>query len=178
MVVAFTQADLELIERIGAGRQASKEKRRIADRKQVRIAGEDIHKLGFAASLALARALGVEPDTKVSTRGNKGVSLRVEQTTFNTHYNPTYQELRYWVERVPEVDILVLVVGSLPRLVLAGWVERQGFLYGKRTEILPGKGERWLMSRHQLKPMAELIERFRVRQPGEVEQPALFPLGV
>lgn len=168
MVITFTEDDLALIRYTAGKRQASKDRCGIVDGKLRDDAGSDVHLIGFAAELALARFLGVQPDLTIGPRGHRGKSVRYGQKSLNTHYNSRdHGDLRYFPDKVPDVDALVLVIGALPTLRLVGWVSRAEFDRTCIVQSLPGMGERWLFAQRMLAPMNTL----RPWLDGETDDP-------
>jgi hypothetical protein len=160
MTWVLSDADVELVDRIGRARQRAKEARRIRDRKVDTRDGAELHQLGFAAEVAVARYFGAEPDTRIGGKGHKGQAVKVvaadgRGVVFGTHYNPRAwgYDLRVFPGKLPDVQYLVLITGQIPWLELHGAITPADFMRYKRMVELPPYGYRWLCGPEHLTPL-------------------------
>lgn len=156
--VPFTEGEQQEIRQVGASRRGAKRAWGIA--KTLECLSERSHltgqTMGFASEYALAKLLGVEPDTRITITGNKGVHLEAHGLRFNAAWasQPTY-DLRHSPDRVPPVDVMVLCTGNDRLMWLVGCISRARFA---RLAVPKdyGHGERLTVEQHRLAPLADM----------------------
>lgn len=168
--VHFTESEITRIQQVGASRRGAKaasgmDTTTLQHSHQKGVYGQQ---MGFAAEYALAKLLGLAPDTRIRKGGNSGVhlSLRRPRTqrheahtlTFNAAWvsDPTY-DLRFGTGQVPPVDVFVLTTGRLPTLYLVGCISRRKFK-GQAKLVDYGHGERLSVPQSELSPISSLIQ--------------------
>jgi len=173
--VEFGPSKREKIREIGRARQQAK----TTEHKAASRDGHDIHVMGFAAEAALAEAIGVPPDMRISPDGHGEVSLRASGVTFDTCWrSSSTRDLAYWPGEVPKVHALVLACGDLPEIWLQGWISHKQFLGEFREAEFGRKGKRWVLPPTGLRPIAELYTDGPFDLPKGVlaQQPEGHPL--
>lgn len=158
ITVHFTEEEQQQIIQVGSSRRGAKEASGMSGEKLEAEYQEGYggFALAFAAEYALAKLLGVEPDTKISRTGNGGqhATLEVDGTeyTFNAAYvsDPTY-DLKFTPSRVPDADVFMLVSGDVETMRIMGGVSAEVFQQ-KSREVDYGYGLRLMMEQADLTP--------------------------
>jgi hypothetical protein len=157
--VLFSKEEQRMIEQVGSSRRGSKVAAGIKSAVNLGLDLElDGQIKGFAAECALAKLLGVEPDTTINIGGNDGVHLKTPQGTFNAAFaSKTTYDMRYMPDRVPPVDYLVLVTGTLEAMWIVGYTTREQFMENAKPKDY-GYGWRLSLSQGLLVPITILVE--------------------
>lgn len=154
--------DLRLVEQVGVGRQHTKDSAGVADQRlDHHKTSQEVHRLGFAAELAVAKLLEIPPDIRLGPKGNKSISLRKNNARISVEYNSlAWGDLRFEKPKLPKADYFVLVTGNIPYLKIVGWADRKWVLANVEQTWLPGQGKRWIVQQAKLRPPEELLFLF------------------
>lgn len=157
LTVELTNDERIRAEEVGAERFTVARKARAKNRHGFRAEDDDAvenDRNAAGAELAFARFIGVpledwQPHVGSWTKKNVG--------TFDVR--STWRDYGRLLIRVsdPDEQRLVLVVGTLPKYRLCGWMTaEEGRRIGKKSDAGTGREEAWWVEQYQLHPMEEI----------------------
>lgn len=175
--VHFTDEEKNEIVQVGSSRRGAKEASGMSGEKleAEHQFGGNGQVMGFAAEYALAKLLGEDPDTQISTGGNGGAHVTTERYDRKISLNaawisdPTY-DLRFDPNRIPEASIYMLLTGDLDGMYVIGGVSSDAFR-GKCEEKDFGFGLRLVVEQGKLTPARQIASYFGVdERVGEFDE--------
>jgi hypothetical protein len=150
-VIQFTPFDMLFVVMFAARQRAVKEALGTTDRKvKEEYDSFDLHLMGAMGECAVARALGVKPDTSLKVGSDDGIDLVIDGTTIQIKaylFNGPGFEVFVNDDNSLKADILVAtriktpasveIIGWIPRDEFFAKAHRRDFGYGPRLALEP-----------------------------------------